>query len=53
MIQQVKNSQNLREDIQSKLDTGHPLNDADRDEPDDGNDDGYEETPPMHVGRIS
>lgn len=44
---------NLRKDIQSKLDTGHALNETDGDEPNDGNDDGYKESPPMHEGRIS
>ena len=43
----------LRKDIQSDLDAGHSLNETDWDEPDDGNNDGNEETPPMHVGRIS
>ena len=44
---------NLRKDIQSKLDTCNALNDADRDEPDGRYDDGYEESPPMHVGWIA
>ena len=49
---QAQNLQNLRKDIQSDLDTGHALNETDWDEPDDGNDDGYKESPPVHVGRI-
>ena len=43
----------LRKDVQSDLDTGHALNETDRDKPDDGDNDGYEETPPVHVGWIA
>lgn len=43
----------LRKNIQSDLDTGHALNETNWDKPNDGNDDRYEESPPMHSGRIS
>lgn len=52
MIKHPEELQNLRKHIQTKLDTGHALNETNRDEPDYGYDDGYEETPPVHVCRI-
>ena len=42
-----------RKNVQPDLDTGHALNETNWDKPDDGNDDRYEESPPMHGGRIS
>ena len=52
MIKQVMELEDSRKDVKSNLDTGHTLDDADWDKPDDGDDDGYEETPPMHVRRV-
>lgn len=52
-MKEIQVLNDLRKDIQSDLETGHALNETDWNEPDNGNDDGYEVSPPMHVGRIS
>ena len=52
MAKHAMDLKDLRKHIESNLDTGHPLDDADWDEPDDSNNDGYEETPPVHVGWV-
>ncbi len=43
----------LREDVQTNLNTRHALDHANRHEPDNSNDHGDEEAPPVHVGRVA